>query len=67
MKQLTHTLQTLLAFAAVLFFFLGTYACALVAASKTGAAQVYMVFITIFAMFALKQSLRLLVQIHNNK
>jgi len=67
MKQMKHTLSLLLCYAAVLFFFLGTYACALVAASKTGTAQVYMVFITLFAMFALKQSLRVLVQLHNSK
>ena len=61
-----HTLFLLLAYAAVLFFFVGAYACVLVAASKTGAAQVYMYLLTGFAIVALRTSLRLLVQLHNN-
>ena len=66
MKQTKHTLALLMVYAAVLFFFLGTYAAALFAASQTGFKCAYMFGITALCFVCLRASLRLLVQIHNN-
>ncbi len=67
MKQLQHTLGSLLVFTAVLFFFVCTYASALFAVSQTGGHQAYMFGITAVCFVCLRESLRLLVSIHNNK
>jgi hypothetical protein len=66
MKQMKHTIALLMVYAAVLFFFLGTYAALLFAASLTGFNCAYMAGITAFCFVCLRASLRLLVQTHNN-